>query len=145
VQDVSLGQNSYRITLANVDPIIDSYLLAVTASLKGRLGRVVKGLRFLVSQESFSEPCIFFPQPGTFGLGIFQLATQIGFVVHLLSHALRGLCDSSATDSEKANELDSCCRSINQFNNAPTEAATPQSAAERRPELRYNSVVDSRI
>ena len=96
-------------------------------------------------QELFSEPCIFFPQPGTFGLGIFQLATQIGFVVHLLSHALRGLCDSSATDSEKANELDSCCRSINQFNNAPTEAATPQSAAERRPELRYNSVVDSRI
>jgi hypothetical protein len=66
VQDVSLGQNIYRITLANVDPIIDSYPVAVTASLKGRLGRVVKRLRFLVSQELFSEPCIFFPQPGTF-------------------------------------------------------------------------------
>lgn len=56
-----------------------------------RLPKPPKGLRFLVSQKLFSEPCIFFPQPGTFGLGIFQLATQIGFVVHwLVSHALGG-------------------------------------------------------
>ena len=90
-----------------------------------------------MSQQLFSEPFIFFPQPDTFDLSIIQLATQIGFVVHLLSHALRGLCDSSATDSEKANEIDSYCRSINQFNSAPAEAATPQSALNGGPVLRY--------